>query len=159
MNVLRMVKRITTLVIFVVQLTSAAQLLVSKPGGLGAYNTIMAAIRAAKPNDSVVITDEEVYEEKVTIDSSKTGLVLCSSNPASARKPKIVFQDKVNTGPLSCADSKIEEKITFDQNGALQVKRVRGIIIDGIAVDGGGAYAFGKNGIWSTDDNCTIGGC
>lgn len=159
MSVLRMVKWITTLVIFAVQLTHAAQLLVSKPGGLGAYNTIMAAVRAAKPNDSVVITDEGVYEEQVTIDSTKTGLVLCSSNPTSVRKPKIVFQDKVNIGPLTCADSKIEEKITFDQNGALQIKRVRGVIIDGIAVDGGGAYAFGKDGIWSTDDNCTRGGC
>jgi hypothetical protein len=159
MTVVNIGKGIAVVVFLAVHLTNAAQLLVSKPGGLGAYNTIMAAVKAAKPKDSVVITDEGVYEEQVTIDSTKSGLVLCSSNPTSMRKPTIKWQDKVNVGPTTCAESKIEEKITFDQNGALQVKRVRGVIIDGIAIDGGGAFPFGKDGIWSTDSNCTKGGC
>jgi hypothetical protein len=152
MAMLRIGKWIAIVVFLMFHVTNAAQLLVSKPGGVGAYTTIMSAVRAAKARDSVVIADEGTYEEQVTIDSTKTGLVLCSSNPTSPRKPKITWQDKANIGPTSCADAKIESKITFDQNGALQVMRVRGVIIDGIAIDGGGAYPFGKEGVWDTDN-------
>jgi hypothetical protein len=153
MTLLNIGKGIAVIVFLAAHLTNAAQLLVSKPGGLGAYTTVMAAIKAAKAKDSVVITDEGVYEEQVTIDSTKNGLVLCSSNPTSLRKPTIKWQDKANVGPISCADAKIEAKITFDQNGALQVKRVRGVIIDGIAIDGGGAYPFGAEGVWDAGES------
>jgi hypothetical protein len=142
----------TILVLIAAFAINAATLRVSQQDG--PYKTIMAAIKDAKAGDSVIITDAEVYKEQVTIDSTKNGLVLCSENPLSQNKPKIMFTDKVNVGPTTCADAKIESKITFDQNGALQIKRARGVIIDGIAVDGITPYVFGYPGIWKGATDC-----
>jgi hypothetical protein len=136
-------------------MTHAAKLTVSQQvDGGGAYRTIMSAINAAHAGDSVVILDNETYKEQVTIDSTKGGLVLCSENPKAAKKPTIVYTDKTNVGPTTCAEAKIESKITFDQNGALQIRRVRGVVIDGIGVDGGGPYVFGYPGIWKGATDC-----
>jgi hypothetical protein len=64
------------------------------------------------------------------------------------KKPVIRHKDTKNIQPTTCAEAKKEESITFDQNGAFRVMRARRITIDGIAVDGGGPYVFGANGIW-----------
>jgi hypothetical protein len=148
-------KVLAFILILTAGIAHAAKLTVSQQtDGGGAYRTIMSAVNAAHAGDSVVILDQEQYKEQVTIDSTKGGLVLCSDNPKSSKKPTVVFQDKINVGPTTCADAKIDSKITFDQNGALQIKRVRGVVIDGIAVDGGGPYAFGYPGIWKGATDC-----
>jgi len=139
---------------------NAANLRVSKAEG--PYTTIMAAITAAKPGDSVTIMDEEVYAEQVTIDSTKSGLVLRSENPTSKTRPTIKWQDKLAVNPTSCADAQDEAKSTefekagtyFDQCGALRILKARGVIIDGIIVDGGGAYPFFNKSVWG-GANCS----
>jgi hypothetical protein len=150
---------------------NAANLRVSKAEG--PYTTIMAAITAAKPGDSVTIMDEEVYAEQVTIDSTKSGLVLRSENPTSKTRPTIKWQDKLAVNPTSCADAQDEAKSTefekagtyFDQCGALRILKARGVIIDGIIVDGGGAYPFFNKSVWggaNCSDQCmtfSMGSC
>jgi hypothetical protein len=49
---------------------------VSKPDGVRGVQYDNVGNPAAKAGDTVIITDEGVYEEQVTIDSTKTGLVL-----------------------------------------------------------------------------------
>jgi hypothetical protein len=125
---------------------SAATITVAKSGA--DYSTITAAIKAAKPGDVIKIMDAATYEEQVTFDSSKYQLTLTSKEPASLSKPRIKFQDRVNVGPKTSAESNVDSLITFDQNGALRIMRTRNIIIDGIAVEGGGVFPFGFPSIW-----------
>lgn len=122
--------------------------------GRGAFTTISAAIAQAKAGDEIVILDNATYPEQVTIDSTKSGLTLRSSTPTSASKPTIVWQDKANVGPKTCAEAQIEKNVTFDQNGALRVMRARNVVIDGIKVDGGGYYPFGYPGVWRNGPDC-----
>jgi hypothetical protein len=117
--------------------------------GTGQYTTIMAAIRVAQPGDIVQILDAATYAEQVKIDSTKNGLTLCSKNPTSLNKPKIVYRDLVDVGPKTYAESLIDSCITFERNGALQLLVVRNVTIDGIAIDGGGPYSFGYTAIWN----------
>ncbi|MBN2036518.1 MAG: hypothetical protein JW768_07220 [Chitinispirillaceae bacterium] len=127
---------------------SAVTWRVSKDG-TGDATTIMAAMQRAQAGDIVQITDLSTYEEQVVIDSTKNGLTLCSSNPTSINKPRIRWQDRVNVGPRTFAESQIDSMITFDRNGALQLLGARNVTIDGIAIDGGGPYAFGYTAIWN----------
>ncbi|MBN1130305.1 MAG: hypothetical protein JXA71_15035 [Chitinispirillaceae bacterium] len=130
---------------------NAATFTVAKDGS-GQYNTIMAAVRVAKAGDSVRIMDLATYAEQVIIDSTKTGLILCSRSPTSFSKPRIVYRDLVNVGPRNYQESLIDSLITFDRNGALQILAARNVVIDGIAVDGGGPYSFGYPAIWNNRD-------
>lgn len=140
-----------------VQIGFAAVLEVSKPeDGRGAYTTVMDAVRAAKAGDIIRILDEGVYEEQVTIDSTKNGLVLTSESSGSRRKPTIKWQDKLSVNPKTGAEAKdpvasaaFEKAGTyFDQNGAVRVFKARGVTIENIAIDGGGAYAFNWTAVW-----------
>lgn len=140
------------IVLLSVQVILAATYTVSKDGR-GQFSTVQAAIDAAKaPGDVVEILDFDVYNEQVTIDSSKSGLTLRSENPKSITKPTIKWLDEVNVGPTTAAEALIPEKINFDQNGALRVMKARGVTIEGIAVDGGGAYPFGYPAVWNGKD-------
>lgn len=65
--------------------SSSSVLTVSKTGD-GQYNTIQAAIDASVPGDEIIILDSSVYDEQVTIDSTKRDLILRSS---SSSKPTI----------------------------------------------------------------------
>jgi hypothetical protein len=136
------------LIIACVQPLFAVTYTVAKDG-TGDFTTIMAAIKKAGPGDIVQILDAATYPEQVTIDSTKNGLTLCSTNPTSISKPRIVFQDRINIGPRTYEESKVDSLITFDRNGALQVLGARNVTIDGIAIDGGGPYVFGKDAIWN----------
>ena len=117
--------------------------------GTGDFTTIMAAINKAQPGDIVQVTDLSTYAEQVVIDSTKNGITLCSSNPTSINKPRIRWQDRVNVGPRTYAESQIDSLITFDRNGALQLLGARNVMIDGLAIDGGGPYSFGYDAIWN----------
>ncbi len=69
--------------------------------GTGAFKTIQAAINASAPGDVVEIIDAATYPEQVTIDSTKNGLTLTSSNPTALNKPRVVWQDLVHVHPAT----------------------------------------------------------
>ncbi|MCW8966607.1 MAG: hypothetical protein OQK82_07985, partial [Candidatus Pacearchaeota archaeon] len=136
-------------VVMLAQISFAATFTVSK-GGDGQFTTIQEAIDHAGIGDEVIILDTETYEEQVTIDSTKDGLMLKSSNPKSDTKPVIKYQDKINVHPEDDQEALDESTINFDRNGALQVLRALNVTIDGIAIDGGGVYPFGNDGVWES---------
>jgi hypothetical protein len=146
----------TILVLIAACAINAANLRVSKLDG--PYTKIMDAIKDAKPGDSVIIADAEVYEEQVTIDSTKNGLVLTSENPTSRTKPTVKWLDVAAQNPKTCADAQDEAKSAgfeksgtyFDQCGALRVLRARGVTIDGLIIDGGGPAPFVNKGVWTS---------
>jgi len=125
----------------------------------GMYTTIQAAVNAATTGDIIEIQDAEVYEEQVTIDSTKHGITLRSKNPTSLAKPVIKYRDTQNTSPKSAAEAAKPgdgpgTSGNFETNGALRIKRAMGVTIDGITVDGGGAFVFGANGVWEKKPPC-----
>lgn len=131
-----------------------AVITVSKDGR-GQYSSVQAAVDAAGKGDVVKILDAAVYDEQVDIDSTKAGLTLTSANPLSLNKPVIRWQDTRNVGPRTCQEALVEEKVTFDQNGALRLLRTRNVTIDGIAVDGGGPKPFAYPGVWGNGVDCS----
>jgi hypothetical protein len=132
--------KIVLLVLLAVQISTAAALYsVAKDG---AYKTVQSAINAAGPGDIVQIEDLETYNEQVTIDSTKSGLILRSANPTASKKPVIRWRDTTTVLPKTYQQSQHQDSINFDQNGALRVLHARGVVIDGIKVDGGGAYPW-----------------
>ena len=143
--------KIVLLILLVVQISFAALYSVAKDG---VYKTVQSAIDAAGPGDIVQIEDLGVYEEQVTIDSTKSGLVLRSLNPTASKKPVIRFQDTKTVLPKTYQQSQHQDSINFDQNGALRVLHARGVVIDGIKVDGGGAYPWQWETIWETNGRC-----
>ncbi|MDB5106194.1 MAG: hypothetical protein JWP91_3883 [Fibrobacteres bacterium] len=128
----------------------AATFTVSKDGR-GAFSEIQKAVNQARKGDVIEILDAAVYNEQVTLDSTKGGLTIRSANPAAAAKPTIRFTDKIHVGPTNCAESLTKGKIDFDQNGALRLLGVRNVTIDGLGVDGGAATPFAYPGVWSQD--------
>ena len=127
----------------------ANTLAVSQSGG-GNFTTIQAAINAAKPGDVVKILDAATYPEQVTIDSTKDGLTLTSSEPTALNKPRIVWQDTVNVHPKTAAESQIDSLINFDKNGALRILSAINITVNGLAIDGGGPYVYGWACVWTS---------
>lgn len=123
------------------------------------FSTISAAVTASAPGDVILIMDTATYEEQVIIDSTKCPLTLTSNNPTSLKKPTIKYKDMINVGPRTYAESREVKNLTFDRNSALQLLKVRNVIIDGIAVSGGGAFAFGYNKIWNGTDPLQFGNC
>jgi hypothetical protein len=139
---------VTVVIVFLSSFSlDAATVTVAKDGS-GNYTSIQEAINSAGAGDEIVILDTAVYEEQVTIDSTRSGLTLRSEYPLLSSKPVIRFQDTINVGPRDADEALVEEMITFDRNGALQVLGGKRIYIEGITVDGGGAYPFGYDAIW-----------
>ncbi|MBN1576914.1 MAG: hypothetical protein JW913_10195 [Chitinispirillaceae bacterium] len=134
-------------VILMMQTVFAATFTVSQDGR-GQFKTIQEGVNAAAMGDEVVILDVAVYKEQVTIDSLHQGLILRSENPQSPNKPTIQYQDRLNIGPTTAAEALDDSTITFDYNGALRLIATAGVHIVGIAIDGGGVYPFGNDGIW-----------
>ncbi|MDG5815979.1 hypothetical protein QA601_12880 [Chitinispirillales bacterium ANBcel5] len=127
---------------------NAVVLTVSKSGD-GMFSSIQEAVDAARPGSEIIILDNGVYEEQVTIDSTKRGLVLRSSQPTSAnRRPVIQFMDDINVNPKNYQETQDPETINYDRNGALRLINVRNVVIDGLIIDGGGANPFGYSGVW-----------
>ena len=127
----------------------ANTLTVSQNGG-GSFTTIQAAINAAKPGDVVKILDAATYTEQVTIDSTKNGLTLTSSEPTALNKPRIIWQDTVNVHPATVAESKIDSMINFDRNGALRILGAINITVNGLVIDGGGPYVYGHGCVFTS---------
>lgn len=131
----------------------AATFTVSKDGR-GAFSSIQAAVNAAKPGDVVDILDAATYAEQVTIDSTKNSLTLIGAKKPTDPKPTILYQDKIHVGPRNCQEALTPAKIDFDQNGALRVLQARNVRIEGVIVDGGGAYPFGHEAVWGNGTDC-----
>ncbi|NLE00722.1 MAG: hypothetical protein GX640_12710, partial [Fibrobacter sp.] len=132
---------------FIIVKSDAAILTVSQDGK-GAYKTVQSAVDAANHGDVISILDNAVYKEQVTIESLKS-LTIKSENPFSLKKPVITYCDKKNVGPKNCEEAKDMARITFDRNGALRIINSSDITIDGIIIDGGEAYAFGYESVFS----------
>ncbi len=128
----------------------SAVITVAKSGGM--FNSIQAAVDASRPGDEIVINDLGVYEEQVTIDSTKKDLILRSKSPLSINKPVIKWLDEENVGPKTCAEAADLSKITYMKNGALRLIRANGVTIDGIAIDGSSPNPFAYTGIWNCKD-------
>ena len=125
----------------------SAVLTVAKNGS-GQFISVQAAVDAAAPGDEIVISDTAVYEEQVTIDSTKNGLVLRSENPMNLTKPVLRYKDTLNIKPTTKDEALDEATITFDRNGAVRIIGASGIRIEGICIDGGGVFPFGSKAVW-----------
>jgi len=148
------------------QVVKPAQITVSKNKDQNAdramFTTIQAAVNAANPGDIIEITDTEVYEEQVTIDSTKHGITIRSKNPTSLTKPTIKYQDRTNQSPKNFAESEKPGDTpgtsgNFETCGALRIKRAQGVTIDGIAVDGGGPAPFAWSTVWENKNTLAHG--
>lgn len=131
------------------QFSMAQKTLKVAKDGSAAFTSIQNAIDQALPGDIIEIEDMSIYEEQITIDSTKSGLVLKSKNPASLNKPVIRWQDTKNQLPKSYYQSHFPDSINYYKNGALRVLGARNIIINGIKVDGAGAAPFEWENVWS----------
>jgi len=135
-------KQLTVLFVFLLFVTSAYSQIVrtvtKAPDHDGPrYITVQAAVDAAGPNDIVEIIDLSVYEEQVTIDSTKGGLTIRSLNPTSRQKPVIKWQDVTNRAPLTAQAAQVPgNRSTFEECGALRILRAANVTIDGIRISG-----------------------
>ena len=136
------------LVLLMAQTSFSVIWTVKKAGGANC-TSIQEAVDKASPNDEIVITDAEVYEEQVTIDSLKTGLWI-HKDPSLSQKPTIKYRDTKNTGPKTAEEAldPDEKYVTYDQNGALRLMFVQNVRIEGIIIDGGEPYVFGNPSVW-----------
>jgi len=115
------------------------------------FRTVQAAVDAARPGDVIEIIDFAVYNEQVTIDSTKSGITIRSSNPESRVKPVIMWRDTVNRSPRNSVEAQIFELAgNFERCGALRIIYAMNVTIDGIVVDGGGAAPFGWAQVWGS---------
>ncbi|MBN1759079.1 MAG: hypothetical protein JW863_12215 [Chitinispirillaceae bacterium] len=135
------------MVLMLIQVSFSVEYTVSKDGTAN-FTSIQTAIDNAQPGDIITIMDTEVYAEQVTIDSTVSDLILRSKDPDNLVKPTIKYCDKTNVGPRNADEALDDSKINFDQNGALRVLASSNILIQGIAVDGGGIAPFGYDAVW-----------
>jgi len=134
------------------------------------YDGIQKAVNAARPGQVIEILDTETYEEQVTIDGrdkspwigsqtvGKNGITIRYVPPGGAKaawnhpRPTIKYRDITNTHPQNNTEAKRDNELTgagnFETNGALRILRAKNVTIEGIAVDGGGPFAFGATGVW-----------
>ncbi|MBW8889696.1 MAG: hypothetical protein JF616_18215 [Fibrobacteres bacterium] len=135
-------------------IAQAATLTVSKDGR-GAFTTVQAAVDRAGKRDIVLILDAAVYPEQVTIDSTKNGLELRSSDPTATAKPTIRYQDVIHQHPKTCQEALNAATIDYEENGALRLIGTTNVSLDGIAVDGGGPAPFSNPNVWGNGVSCT----
>jgi hypothetical protein len=149
--------RLRTLPFFLVAgsaCSAAAAIFTVSKDGRGAYATIQAAVDKAGRYDQVLILDTATYAEQVTLRPGLDHFSLRSADPSSPKKPVIRWQDNANTGPRTCQEALVPEKITYDKNGALRLLDVRDVRIEGIAIDGGGAWPFSNPNVWGNGTDC-----
>ena len=143
------------------------------PDCFATYNKIQDAVNAARGGDVIEILDEGVYEEQVTIygeegtnkwdgvvgGNNKNGITIryVPAGGAGAAwnhpRPTIKYRDTKNTSPRTDAEAgkpgdQVGTSGNFETCGALRIIRAKGVTIEGIAIDGGGAYAFGAKNVW-----------
>lgn len=136
---------------FVVVLYAAAALpaiyTVAKDGS-GNFTSIQAAVDMAGVNDQIRIHGSGIYEEQVTIDSTKSGLQLIGLPAQGGAKPVVRYKDILNVHPENVSEAKNPETINYDKNGALRIIGATRIWIEGIVIDGGAPYTFGSDNVW-----------
>jgi|BioPla2DNA2_1021312.scaffolds.fasta_scaffold26337_1 hypothetical protein len=110
-----------------VQFSMAQKTIRVAKDGSAAFNSIQSAIDQAEPGDIIQIEDLSIYEEQITIDSTKSGLILKSKNPSSLKKPVIRWQDTKNQLPKNYNQSQFLDSINYYKNGALRVLRARNV--------------------------------
>jgi hypothetical protein len=137
--------KVVLLAFMVAQAAMAGILTVNQEDG--PYKTISEAVKLMKDGDEIVITDTKTYAEQVTLENLKD-ITIRSEKPNQLKKPKIVWKDTKNVNPTTKAEALDSATIDFDKNGALQIHRCQNVVIDGIAVDGGGVFCFGSDDIW-----------
>ena len=91
------------------------------------FNTVQAAVNAAKPGQIIEILDTATYREQVTIDSTKHGITIRSKYPTDLAKPKIVWRDTVNQSPKNSTEAVTDGDTpgtngNFENCGALRIK-------------------------------------
>ncbi|GBU20207.1 hypothetical protein R80B4_00083 [Fibrobacteres bacterium R8-0-B4] len=133
-------------------------------------SSIQEAVNKARAGQVIEILDTETYNEQVTIDgrdkspwiasqtSGKNGITIryVPAGGAAAGwnhpRPTIKYRDTQNTHPKNKNEAEKESEIdgagNFETNGALRILRAKGVTIEGIAVDGGGSFTFGAEGVW-----------
>jgi len=136
--------------LFAIQFSMAQKILRVAKDGSSEFTSIQRAIDQAVSGDIIQIDDLSTYEEQITIDSTKSGLVLVSKNPASLKKPVIKWQDTENQLPKYYSQTQYPDSINFYKNGALRVLRARNVVINGIKIDGGGAAPFEWQNVWGS---------
>jgi hypothetical protein len=136
------------------------------------FRTIQAAVNAAQPGQIIQILDTEIYAEQVTIDGrdnspwsgrgvtgGKNGITIRHvPDPAAPLvRPTIRFRDTQNRSPLNHSEARVTGELpgqnsNYETNGALRILHAKGITIDGIAIDGGGADPFGALNVFCPPD-------
>jgi len=130
------------------------KLTVSKnPGDAARFTNIQSAVNMAKPGDIIEILDAAIYEEQVTIDSSRNGITLRSKNPENLIKPVIKWRDTQNTSPKNSTEAKVDgdgigASANFETCAALRIKRAKNVTVDGVIIDGGSPFVFGALSVW-----------
>ncbi|MCL2690062.1 MAG: hypothetical protein FWE57_09495 [Chitinispirillia bacterium] len=133
--------------LFVQTAFSQSTLTVAKSGAM--HTTVQAAVNAAKSGDVIEIIDLGIYDEQVTVDSTKSGITIRSRNPLNRGKPIIRYQDTTNRSPKNPAEVQNPALARqFETCGALRILGAYNITIDGIIVDGGVAAPFAWHGVW-----------
>jgi hypothetical protein len=134
------------------------------------HTTIQSAVNAAQAGWVIEILDESVYNEQVTIDGRETspwpgvtggknGITIRYVPPAGTpinsgfKRPTIRYKDTTNVSPKTSQQAQTDGELpgnggNFETCGALRIIRAEGVTIEGIAIDGGGAYPFGYTGVW-----------
>lgn len=130
---------------------NSATFTVSKSGNDN-FSSVQTAINAAGAGDIIIIKDLATYDEQVTIDNTKTGLILRSLNPESVNKPVIRWKDTLNTGPINYKQFLDDKFCTYQKNGALRLLATHNVTVEGLIIDGGEPFAFGYENIFDQKD-------
>ncbi|MCL2690520.1 MAG: hypothetical protein FWE57_11845 [Chitinispirillia bacterium] len=119
------------------RLMPGSDIYVAKSNLEAQFRTIQAAVNFARPGEVIEILDEEVYEEQVTIDSTKRGITIrYIPTPGVTARPTIRWHDTQNTSTVNSA---------WETNGALRILNALDVTIEGVIVDGGGPAPFGQS--------------
>lgn len=137
-------------------LASGKSFTVSKSGTAN-FNSIQAAVNVAAAGDSITIFDNSIYEEQVTIDSTKDELTIRYTDPQSIRRPVIRWLDNQNIGPRNCYESSNPENYTYNKNGALRILNAEGVSIEGLIIDGGYSLCLGYSAVLNMKDPLLVG--
>ncbi|MFW5960092.1 MAG: hypothetical protein ACOCSE_03110, partial [Chitinivibrionales bacterium] len=149
-----MLRNILYIVLLCFFMIDAATYTVAKDG-TGQFDNIRAALNHVEANDVILILDKAEYNSRVFIDGSHDdsydGITLKSADPTASEKPAIVWNDRSNVYP----DLQHEHTVNYDENGALCLKEVKNVTIEGIRIDGNsdeeGYFIFGENDIWGAE--------
>jgi len=119
------------------------------------FDKIQDAVDACNSGeDIIIIMDDEVYKERVVIDSAK-GIHITSqaymNDPGAIQfknYPTILYKDTEHFAPYTAAEVKTNSD-EFQRNGALCIQYSSNITIEGITINGEKEYPYkSKEGVW-----------